>query len=53
MIYDSFKTLKFPYDNLYNIIRKSDGRELGRGLNYNRTMDLIKDMKELVEIYFY
>ena len=54
MTYDSFINQRNPYNNLYNVTRKSDGKELIRGANYNKTMELIEQVGiGTVEIYFY
>ncbi len=53
MNYESFTEQRNKLGNLYNVTRKSDGKEMLRGANYNSVINLIKDDKHLYEIYFY
>lgn len=53
MTYESFMNQRNPLNNLYNVTRKSDGKEVLRGGNYNSVISLIGDDKHLYEIYFY
>ena len=53
MDYNSFMNQRNRLNNLYNVVRKSDGKELLRGASYNSVIDLIRDMKGQVDIYFY
>ena len=53
MNYESFKNQRNPLGNLYVVIRKSDGKELLRGANYNKVINLIGHDKHLYEIHFY
>ena len=50
MTYDSFINQKNPLGNLYNVIRKNDGKEVLRGGNYNSVINLINDIKERLNI---
>jgi hypothetical protein len=53
MNYESFKNQRNPLGNLYVVTRKIDGKEVLRGANYNKVIDLIGDDKHLYEIHFY
>ena len=53
MNYESFQNQRNKLGNLYNVKRKSDGKEVLRGATYNKVIDLIGDDKHLYEIYFY
>jgi hypothetical protein len=53
MNYESWKTQRNPLGNLYNVVRKSDGKEMLRGADYNKVYCFIGDDKHLYEIYFY
>ena len=53
MNYESFMNQRNRLGNLYNVVRKSDGKEVLRGANYNSTISLIGEDKHLYEIYFY
>ena len=53
MNYESFMNQRNRLNNLYDVMRKSDGKQVLRGATYNKVIDLIGDNKELYEIYFY
>lgn len=53
MNYKSFMSQRNRLGNLYNVIRKSDKKEVLRGGSYNSTISLIGEDKHLYEIYFY
>ena len=53
MNYESFQNQRNKLGNLYNVKRKSDGKEVLRGATYNKVIDLIGEDKHLYEIYFY
>jgi hypothetical protein len=53
MNYESFMNQRNRLGNLYNVVRKSDKKEVLRGANYNSTISLIGEDKHLYEIYFY
>jgi hypothetical protein len=53
MNYESFMNQRNRLGNLYNIVRKSDGKYVLRGCNYNKVISLIGEDKHLYEIYFY
>ena len=54
MTYDSFINQRNPFNNLYVIVRKSDGKDILRGCNYNSAINTIELVgKENVLIYFY
>jgi len=56
MNYESFQNQRNKLGNLYNVIRKSDGKCIIRGASYNSVLNLIGDKGEnahLYEIYFY
>jgi hypothetical protein len=53
MNYESFQNQRNKLGNLYNVKRKSDGKEILRGASYNKVIDLIGEDKHLYEIYFY
>lgn len=53
MTYESFINQRNPMNNLYNVVRKSDGKEVLRGASYNKVIELIEDDKHIYEIYFY
>lgn len=53
MNYESFKNQINPLGNLYNVTRKSDGKEVLRGCDYNKVISLIGEDTHLYEIYFY
>ena len=41
MNYESFQNQRNKLGNLYNVKRKSDGKEVLRGATYNKVIDLI------------
>lgn len=53
MNYESFMNQRNRLGNLYNVVRKSDGKEIIRGANYNSVISLIGNDTHLYEIYFY
>jgi hypothetical protein len=53
MYYEEFQNQPNKLGNLYNVKRKSDGKEVLRGASFNRVFDLIRDEPHLYEIYFY
>lgn len=53
MNYEEFKKIKYPFDNLYIIVRVSDDKVVLRGANYNSVIDLIGKDKNLYKIFFY
>jgi len=53
MNYESFMNQRNRLGNLYNVVRKSDRKEVLRGANYNRITSLIGEDKHLYEIFFY
>ena len=53
MNYESFQNQRNPLGNLYVVTRKLDGKEVLRGANYNKVIDLIGEDKHLYEIHFY
>jgi hypothetical protein len=53
MNYELFLNQSNPLGNLYNVVRKSDGKEVLRGGSFNSVFSLIGDDKHLYEIYFY
>lgn len=53
MNYESFMNQRNRLGNLYNVVRKSDGKEVLRRANYNSTISLIGEDKHVYEIYFY
>ena len=53
MNYESFTNQRNKLNNLYNIIRKLDKKEMLRGCNYNKVINFLGDDKHLYEIYFY
>lgn len=42
-----------PLDNLYNVDRKSDNKEVLRGGSYDSVISLVMEDYNLYEIYFY
>jgi len=53
MNYESFDNQRNKFNNLYNVVRISDRKEVLRGANYNSVMSMMGDDKHLYEIYFY
>lgn len=53
MNYESFMNQRNRLNNLYNVKRKLDGKEVLRGASYNQVIDLIGENVHLYEIYFY
>lgn len=53
MNYESFMNQRNRLGNFYNVVRKSDKKEVLRGASYNRTISLIREDKHLYEIYFH
>lgn len=53
MNYESFMNQRNRLGNLYNVVRKSDRKEVLRGASYNSTISLIGKDTHLYEIYFY
>ena len=53
MNYESFKNQRNPLGNLYNVTRKSDGKEVLTAASYNKVISLISEYKYLYQIYFY
>lgn len=53
MNYESFMGQRNRLNNLYNVIRKSDGKEVLRCATYNKVYDLVNEDSHLYEIYFY
>lgn len=53
MNYESFMNQRNRLGNLYNVVRKSDRKQVLKGANYNSVIDLIGDDEELYEIFFY
>jgi len=53
MNYESFQSQSNKLGNLYNVVRKSDNKEIIRGANYNKVFDIVREKPHLYEIYFY
>jgi len=53
MNYQSFMDQRNRLGNLYNVVRKSDKKEVLTGANYNKVFSLIEENPHLYEIYFY
>ena len=53
MNWESFQYQRNKLNNLYNVIRLSDGKEVLRGASYNSVLDIIGEDKHLYRIFFY
>jgi hypothetical protein len=54
MTYEEFMEQRNKLGNLYVVVRISDGKDLIRGCNYNKVIDLVNMVgKENIKIYFY